>query len=221
MKRMLASNGNTFQVTSWLIINGKKSLVKDQWNILSYLSIQTRKDRCRCHCCFHQRTANTRKKVHFNYISVKFTIHYQNTPRIHILNGYLRVLLFKEHSIYHAVTTVINKKQKKHWLLMNVNESLMVLITNKNLNDVPLHNTHSRSRDYTWLILTWTFLPWFGMHFFNWTPLEISDNSAERESMEAVFGVTIFNIGRGIGASAGGGGGGGGAGTEDILSLFL
>lgn len=58
------------------------------------------------------------------------------------------------------------------------------------------------------------------MHFFNWTPLVISDKSADLASdgILEVFGVTVIIAG-GAGGAGGhiGGGGGGGKGIEDIF----
>lgn len=55
------------------------------------------------------------------------------------------------------------------------------------------------------------------MHFFNWTPLVISDKSADLASdgILEVFGVTVIITG-GAGGHIGGGGGGG-KGIEDIF----
>lgn len=73
--------------------------------------------------------------------------------------------------------------------------------------------------------LTWTFFVWFGMHFFNWTPLVMSDKRAERAWSDELEGdlfavITVFVAG-GAGGGGGGrlinGGGGGGAGIEDIF----
>lgn len=63
------------------------------------------------------------------------------------------------------------------------------------------------------------------MHFFNWTPLVMSDKRAERTWSDALVGglfavITVFVAG-GAGGGGGGrhinGGGGGGAGIEDIF----